>query len=111
MIPDRYIVAASDLQATFTGAQQRFGVAILAILVHGLFGCKRLHPDSETHRSCEMGVGGSVRVAPEAAHADTAGDAAAADAAAWTNDAKLSGVEGDVDGAGIAKDYQYDWKA
>jgi len=111
MIPDRYIVAASDLQATFTGAQQRFGVAILAFLVHGLFGCKGLHPDSETHRSCEMGDGGSVRVAPEAAHADTAGDAAAADAAAWTNDAKLSGVEGDVDGAGIAKDYQYDWKA
>jgi len=106
---NRYIVTAGDLQATFTGAQQRFGVAILAFLVDGLFGCKGLGPSTETDCSGETSNGGSIRVTPEAVHTDSAGGRAAADAAACTHAATLSAIEDDGDVARVANDYQYDW--
>jgi len=44
----RYIVAASDTQATFTGSQQRAGVYALPFAVNGIFRIGRPRPPSRT---------------------------------------------------------------
>ena len=106
----RYIVAAGDFQATFTGAQQRFGVAILAFLVAGLFGRKEPHEDTATAASGGQGIGNSDS-ACAAACASTTGGAGSADPTAHVGAATCGGADDDDHAAGLEKNYEYDWEA
>jgi len=78
-----------ETQATFTGAQQRGGVALLAFVVIGLFGRREPHVPSVPDAS-SMAVASSYR----------GGDAAPTCAAA--------GVDGG-DEEGLHKGFQFDW--
>lgn len=57
----RYLVAADEKQATFTGSQQRAGVFILPFTVDGLFGLGKPRPSRPRDASRSGGRGGRGR--------------------------------------------------
>lgn len=57
----RYLVAADEKQATFTGCQQRAGVFILPFAVHGLFGFGKPRPPRPPDAGHRGGKGGAGR--------------------------------------------------
>lgn len=57
----RYLVSASETQATFTGKQQRAGVYILPFAVHGLFGLGAPRPPRREDAPTARGRGGRGR--------------------------------------------------
>ena len=94
-----------ETQATFTGAQQRGGVALLAFVVIGLFG--RLEPHVQnapaaSEAGCAAAAGGGAAAVGGAAAAATARGAASAGAAAQ--------VGGD-EAKRLHKGFQFDWAA
>jgi len=60
-LPHRYIAAEGDKQATFTGAEQRAGVFVLAYAVAGIFGRGRPRHANATVVNSGGAEGGSVQ--------------------------------------------------
>ena len=119
--PHRYIAAEGDKQATFTGAEQRAGVFVLAYAVAGIFGRGRPRPANAAVVNSGGAEGGSGQ--PKAARKRASkggstrgkkparGKKAAARNGEPSKGAGLFGAADEDDDEALPEGFKFDWTA